>query len=325
VSWPAEQEESLLTTTLIGTTLELPTSTPELVEALRHDRELLVREALLWQRWVRYIALAAVVALALAFGSRPWEAMLLPITLIALGYVLCVGLTAELIRRAEVVDEHRLPTLLVTADIAAMALLIWVSGTPAEMGRILMGATLVVQLAVFYFGRLLGSYAALLAALAYLLTTRVAPSTGVVDQALPHLFFSLGVFGLVSGVLVTAYGNFRERMNRLRLFCKLVEEGDIAPSFAFGVDKRPDDLTLLARSFEAMRSRLAEQIGTDPAHGVPQSPRAREPAVAPSGVRRSGAAPLWPCWRSISISSRTSTTRADIRSATSCSTSWLPS
>jgi hypothetical protein len=205
VSWPAEQEESLLTTTLIGTTLELPTSTPELVEALRHDRELLVREALLWQRWVRYIALAAVTALALVFGSRPLEAMLLPIALTALGYVLCVAVTAELIRRAEVVDEHRLPTLLVTADIAAMTLLIWVSGTPAEMGRILMGATLCVQLAVFYFGRLLGSYAALLAALAYLLTTRVAPSSGVVtDQSLPHLLFSLGVFGLVSGVLVTA-------------------------------------------------------------------------------------------------------------------------
>jgi diguanylate cyclase (GGDEF)-like protein len=264
VSWPAEQEESLLTTTLIGTTLELPTSTPELVEALRHDRELLVREALLWQRWVRYIALAAVTALALVFGSRPFEAMLLPIAATALGYVLCVAVTAELIRRAEVVDEHRLPTLLVTADITAMALIIWVSGTPAEMGRILMGATLCVQLAVFYFGRLLGSYAALLAALAYLLTTRVAPSSGVVDQSLSHLLFSLGVFGLVSGVLVTAYGNFRERMNRLRLFCKLVEEGDITPSFAFGVDKRPDDLTLLARSFEAMRSRLAEQIGTDP-------------------------------------------------------------
>jgi diguanylate cyclase (GGDEF)-like protein len=33
------------------------------------------------------------------------------------------------------------------------------------------------------------------------------------------------------------------------------------------VDKRPDDLTLLANSFESMRSRLAEQIGTDPLTG----------------------------------------------------------
>lgn len=268
VSRPAEHDESLLTTTLTGTTLELPSTTPELVEALRHDRELLVREALLWQRWVRYIALLAVVTLALAFGDGARTVLLLPIVLTSLAYVLCVAITAEIIRRAAVVHEHRLPALLVTADIAALSALVWLSGTPAEMGRILIGATLVVQLAVFYFGRRLGSYAALLASLAYLWTTRVVPNSAVLpDPSLPHALYSLGVFGLVSAVLVTAYGNFRARMNRLRLFCKLVEEGDLTPSFALGVDKRPDDLTLLGRSFEAMRSRLAEQIGTDPLTG----------------------------------------------------------
>ncbi|MEO8622996.1 MAG: GGDEF domain-containing protein [bacterium] len=257
-----------MTTTLIGTTLELPSTTPELVEALRHDREVLVREALLWQRWVRYIALLAVVALALVFGDAAGGTMLLPVALTSLGYFLCVAFTSEIIRRAEVVHEHRLPALLVTADVLTLSAMIWFSGTPEEMGRILIGATLVVQLAVFYFGRRLGAYSALLAALAYLVSTRVAPNfTLLPDPALPHVMFSLGVFGLVSMVVVTAYGNFRARMSRLRLFCKLVEEGDLTPSFALGVDKRPDDLTLLARSFEAMRSRLAEQIGTDPLTG----------------------------------------------------------
>jgi diguanylate cyclase (GGDEF)-like protein len=257
-----------MTTTLIGTTLELPSTTPELVEALRHDREVLVREALLWQRWVRYIALLAVVALALVFGDATGGTMLLPMALTSLGYFLCVALTSEIIRRAEVVHEHRLPALLVTADIVALSAMMWFSGTPEDMGRILIGATLVVQLAVFYFGRRLGAYAALLASLAYLLSTRVAPTFAPLpNPSLPHVLFSLGVFGLVSTVVVTAYGNFRARMSRLRLFCKLVEEGDLTPSFALGVDKRPDDLTLLARSFEAMRSRLAEQIGTDPLTG----------------------------------------------------------
>ena len=268
MSWTAEYDASLLTTTLTGTTLELPSTTPELMEALRHDRQLLVREALLWQRWVRYLALLAVVTLALAFGDGARTIMLFPIALTVLGYVVCVALTAEIVRRADVVHEHRLPALLITADIVTLATLVWMSGTPAEMGRILIGATLVVQLAVFYFGRRLGSYAALLAALAYLWTTRVAPNSTVVpNPSLPHLLYSLGIFGLVSTVVVTAYGNFRARMNRLRLFCKLVEDGDLTPSFALGVDRRPDDLTLLARSFEAMRSRLAEQIGTDPLTG----------------------------------------------------------
>ncbi len=267
MSWPADLDENLLTTTLVGTTLELPSATPELVDALRHDREVLVRDALLWQRWVRYLALVALAALALIFGAGPRTAMLRGIALTSFVYLACVAVTAELIRRAEVVHEHRLPALLVTADIAALSMLVWLSGTPAEMGRILIGATLVVQLAVFYFGRRLGTYAALLASLAYLCTTYVSPSSDGARPLLPHLLYSLGVFGMVSTVVITAYGNFRERMNRLRLFCKLVEDGDITPSFELGVDKRPDDLTLLARSFEAMRSRLAEQIGTDPLTG----------------------------------------------------------
>lgn len=268
MSWPAEQDETLLTTTLIGTTLELPLSTPELVETLRHDREVLAREALLWQRWVRYAALAALVVLALAFGEGTRTTMLLPIGLVSLAYFLCVAITAELIQRAESVHEHRMPALLVTADILTLSLLVWLSGTPAEMGRILMGAILVVQVAVFYFGRRMGMYAALLAGLAYLFTTSVSPTADVLPHpTLPHLLYSVGVFGLVCGLLIASYGSFRARMNRLRLFCKLVEDGDLTPSFALGMDKRPDDLTLLARSFEAMRSRLAEQIGTDPLTG----------------------------------------------------------
>ena len=268
MSWPADLDENLLTTTLIGTTLELPSATPELVDALRHDREVLVRDALLWQQWVRYLALGAVALLAIAFGAGARATMMQGIVLTAVGYLATVAITAALIKRAEVVHEHRLPALLVTADITALALLIWLSGTPAEMGRILIGATLVVQLAVFYFGRKLGTYAALLASFAYLCTTYLVPSSEVVPRpTLTHLFFSLGVFGLVSTVVIQAYGSFRERMNRLRLFCKLVEDGDITPSFVLGVDKRPDDLTLLANSFESMRSRLAEQIGTDPLTG----------------------------------------------------------
>ncbi len=269
MSWPAEHADPILTTSSFGTaTLELPTSTPELVEALGHDREVLVRDALLWQRWVRYLGLLALVLLALAFGSSDRIGMLLPIAVSALLYVLCVALTAEVIHRAETVHEYRLPALLVTADVMVLATIVRVSGEPSEMTRILLGATLVVQLAVFYFGRPLGTYSALLAAFAFVWATLVMPSPSIESQpALSHVLFSLTIFGLVCAVLITAYGNFRARMNQLRLFCKLVEEGDLAPSFVMGVDKRPDDLTLLARSFEAMRSRLAEQIGTDPLTG----------------------------------------------------------
>jgi diguanylate cyclase (GGDEF)-like protein len=248
-------------------TVELPVSTPELEETLRRDRESLVRDALLWQRWVRYAGLLAVVVLALVLGERANRDMLMPVALVALVYVLCVAVTGEQVRRA--ITVHRsMPALLVTADVLALASLIWLTGSPAVAARLLVGALLVVQLAVFYFGRTLGIYAAVISGLAYIFVARVLPPQAAGPApALRDVMFTVGLFALVCAVLISAYGSFRERMNRLRLFCKLVEDGDLHPLLDLGVDKRPDDLTLLAQSFDAMRERLSEQIGTDPLTG----------------------------------------------------------
>ena len=252
----------------MGMTVELPVSTPELEETLHRDREALVRDALLWQRWVRYAGLLALVLLALVLGERANRDMLMPVALVALAYVLCVAVTGERIRRAETVHASRLPALLVTADVVALAALVWLTGSPAVAGRMLIGALLVVQLAAFYFGWGLGSYAAVLSGVSYVTIARLLPpqAPGPV-LALRDVTFTVGLFALVSAVLISAYGSFRERMNRLRLFCKLVEDGDLHPMLDLGTDKRPDDLTLLAQSFDAMRARLGEQIGTDPLTG----------------------------------------------------------
>jgi diguanylate cyclase (GGDEF)-like protein len=252
----------------MGMTVELPVSTPELEETLHRDRESLVRDALLWQRWVRYAGLLALVVLALVFGERSNRDMLIPVALVALAYVLCVALTGERIRRAETVHASRLPALLVTADVVALAALMWLTGSPAVASRMLLGALLVVQLAAFYFGWGLGIYAAVISAIAFIAITLVLPPQAVgAAPALRDVAFTTGLFALVSAVLISAYGSFRERMNRLRLFCKLVEDGDLHPVLDLGMDKRPDDLTLLAQSFESMRARLGEQIGTDPLTG----------------------------------------------------------
>ena len=253
---------------VMGMTVELPVSAPELEETLHRDRESLVRDALLWQRWVRYAGLLALVVLALVLGERSNRDMLIPVASVALAYVLCVALTGERVRRARTVHASRLPTLLVTADVLALSALVWLTGSPAVTSRMLLGALLVVQLAVFYFGWGLGIYAAVISALAYIAITLLLPpqARGTVP-VVRDVAFTVGVFTLVSAVLISAYGSFRERMNRLRLFCKLVEEGDLHPVLDLGVDKRPDDLTLLAQSFDAMRARLSEQIGTDPLTG----------------------------------------------------------
>jgi diguanylate cyclase (GGDEF)-like protein len=248
-------------------TVELPVSTPELEETLHRDRESLVRDALLWQRWVRYAGLLAVVVLALVLGERSNRDMLIPVALVALAYVLFVAVTGEQVSRAITV-RRSIPAFLVTADVLALASLIWLTGSPAVAARLLVGALLVVQLAVFYFGRSLGIYAAVLSGVAYVIVARVLPPQAAgAALSVRDVAFTVGLFALVSTVLISAYGSFRERMNKLRLFCKLVEDGDLHPALDLGVDKRPDDLTLLAKSFDAMRERLGEQIGTDPLTG----------------------------------------------------------
>ena len=252
----------------MGLTVELPVSTPELVEALHRDRESLVREALLWQRWVRYAGLLAIVLLALLLGERPNADVLAPVATVALAYVCCVMFTSEWARRARTMHNSWIPALLVTADVVALASIVWLTGSPAVAPRLLVGALLVVQLAVFYFGWALGTYAAVISALGYVaIVLLLPPQIGERGTAPANVAFTVGMFGLVCVVLITAYGSFRARMNRLRLFCKLVEDGDLNPAFELGVDKRPDDLTLLAQSFDAMRMRLGEQIGTDPLTG----------------------------------------------------------
>jgi diguanylate cyclase (GGDEF)-like protein len=250
----------------IGPTLEYPATTPELVEALRHDREALVREAILWQRWIRYLGLAALVALAVLFGRNRGH-MLFPVVGVALGYVLCVTLTANMVRRAVSVHEIHIPAFLVTADVVTLAAITWLSGPPSDAARILIASLLVVQLAVFYFGRWLGTYSAIISAAAYVMAAELPARVPGTHPTFAQLLSILGLFAMVCGVLITAYGSFRARMNHLRLFCKLVEDGDLTPAITLGTEKRPDDLTLLARSFDAMRRRLAEQIGTDPLTG----------------------------------------------------------
>jgi diguanylate cyclase (GGDEF)-like protein len=67
---------------------------------------------------------------------------------------------------------------------------------------------------------------------------------------------------------VITLGGYRARMNALRRFCKRVEMGDLSSSYDTDRERRPDDLTLLARSVDAMRQRLIELVGTDPLTGA---------------------------------------------------------
>lgn len=237
----------------------------ELGDALRHAQADAQREAILWQRWLRYLAVLVALLVALLFGAAPRDVALLPTLLVSGAYITTVILTSWWVQRSDRGVLHPvLPVLLVTADILALTGFFYLSMYGQGHHRMLLIGLLSVQLSVFYFGWWLGAYATLLTAAAYAVLELVAPPFMPgprLDGSAVAL--TTAVFVLVSAMIVVVFGSFRSRMNELRLFCRLVEEGELTAKLSATKATHPDDLTLLARSFEAMRDRFAEQIGTD--------------------------------------------------------------
>ncbi|HEY8176885.1 MAG TPA: GGDEF domain-containing protein [Gemmatimonadaceae bacterium] len=239
---------------------------PEARDALRRDQSELQREVILWQRWVRYLAVLVLCAAAVMLSGRREELARLPLLIVAVGYVACVFLSGYAVRHAPALTTAQwLPAVLVTADLITIGTIIFITSPPLLSYRFLILALLSVQFAAFYFGWGLGVYATLLSAGIYVLLAHVVPP--LVPGPRPHGILNVALFGVVAAVLTYTFGSFRARMNQLRLFCKVIEEGDLTSALDLTGAKYPDDLTLLARSFDAMRNGLAEQIGTDPLTG----------------------------------------------------------
>ena len=241
--------------------------TAEIHEALLRDQAELQREVVLWQRWVRYVALVLAGAAVILTGGAQ-DIAVRPLLAVAGGYIAVVFFVGLVVQRSPVTTSRPwLPALLVTSDLVAMAATIYFTSVPIVTNRFLILALLSVPLAAFYFGTVLGAYAMLLSAVLYVaIAGALTPFLpGAAPISIPA---NLALFGIVAGVLTYLFGRFRARMNQLRLFCKIIEEGDLAGHLELSSAKYPDDLTLLARSFDAMRSGLAEQIGTDPLTGL---------------------------------------------------------
>lgn len=263
----AERNDSAVNP-LARVTQELPLVSAELGETLLRDQGALRREVLLWQRLVRYLAIGTLVLLWLAFGASV-EQSVLPIAIVAVGYVALVMLTGWALGKHLAPGlQAWFPSMLITADVIAITCFCYVTSAPQQFHRVLLLGILSVQLGVFYFGRRHGVLAAGLTVLAYLYATIFAPAFIVGPRPTSMaVAFNATLFLLVSTVLVYTFGSFRERMDALRMYCKVAEAGEVASVPRVGDDRWPDELTLLARSFDSMRVRLAEEIGSDPLTG----------------------------------------------------------
>ena len=268
MSVPALERPSLHDAAAARLTQEIPTLSAELGMALVHDHEDLRREVLLWQRSIRYLALATLVLVWLVFGPVVQRGIL-PVAMLCVAYVTCVMTSSWLLERATQRESFRwVPALLLTADLLAIAGFCYFTGAPEQQDRVLLLGLMSVQLSTFYFGWRLGTYGSALTLIAYaIVTLGASPFVQGPRPAALMVGLDITLFGIVSAVLISTFGRFRQRLDALRMFCKIVEQGEAARVPRIGDERRPDDLTLLARSFDAMRIRLAEQLGTDPLTG----------------------------------------------------------
>ncbi len=249
---------------------ELSSSYVQLNDALLHDRALLQREVLIWQRLVRYLMVVVAVGTIALVGQRLDQRGWYIIGGAAAAYFVFNAMTALAARflTKEKVGQS-LQASILGADIAMIGTLVYVSGPPSQYHRILLLGFLVLLLTGFYFGRRLGLWALVLLLTAYLGVSFLG--TPFIDgprPLMPVVAFNAALFFFSGGVTVMTLGSFRERMDHFRLMCKRFELGDMSGEFEPEKDRLPDDLTLVGRSFNEMRGRLIELIGTDALTGV---------------------------------------------------------
>src|SRR5881397_566739 len=103
----------------------------EVRDALRRDQAELQREVILWQRWIRYVALLGLVGAAIAVSGERRALALTPLLSIAAAYAACVFVTGMAVQRArDITTGLWLPLLLVTADLVAVGAIFYVTSVP---------------------------------------------------------------------------------------------------------------------------------------------------------------------------------------------------
>ena len=237
---------------------------------LQLGREELGRDVIIWQRWLRYLGVAAVVLVLILFTpqSSPRE-IAIPLLLASAPYVLFTFFIAFYLARGRRREMPRwVPDAMVAADIIETTALVYLSSPPAQYHRTLFVGMLVLCLSAFYYGRGLGFRALAWTVASYVIASFFAPPHVEGVRPLGSIVgITAGLFLFTSSVLILIFGAFRERMNIFRMLCLRAERGDLGGSYDVTTDLLPDDLTLLGRSFNDMRGRLIELIGTDPLTG----------------------------------------------------------
>lgn len=225
------------------------------------------RQVVLWQRWARYVAALLTLGAAAAQRVRgdhtpAWMVL----AGVGVSYAATTALVAWHLRQSTAEGvSRRLLGLVMAVDLTAAASAVYLTATVRDYDRLLILGLVAVQVAVVYYGLSFAIWGLLSTLAAYVVGSVLLPAIRPGPSADGWTIAVYSATYLFAGsTLVFALGTFRSRMTALRRLCHDVEIGEFGSPIDASAERRPDDLTLLARSVDDMRHRLIELVGTDP-------------------------------------------------------------
>jgi diguanylate cyclase (GGDEF)-like protein len=245
-------------------------------EPFRRSRS--AAEVLLWQSRFRLVVFGGIMVSFLAFRlsglmiAESLGAQMMGERTAMLLYALAAGayVVVVLVARRRLQRDRRaadgMVILFVTADLAIIHLGIFLASPPTAMERGLLLSFVPVLLTQLYFGRLLTTYVVGLGLLLYLVLLGIADWQDGPVRWIRELW-TLQIFVIVTASYLVVQGGVARRLARLVRMFDRVEEGDFSHAYDVSRDHRPDNVTMVGRAYNAMRTHLAGVVLTDPLSG----------------------------------------------------------
>lgn len=240
--------------------------------------QLSIAETLLWQEKFRralavlvgFMALSLIwtgpVAAPSVLSSRTGVQQALSVAALAVAaYLLFNAIISRRVAKSGTASRALLYIVL-AADVVLLFTVLFAATPPSEYVRGLILATFALPFTRLYFGRRATVVSVAAVALGYTTLIGVATNLGLLD-APQEQFWNLGIFLLGTLLLGELYGEVAGQMDRMLALFERAQEGDFSGAYDESLDRMPDPITMIGRSYNTMRVRLQSLVLTDALSG----------------------------------------------------------
>jgi diguanylate cyclase (GGDEF)-like protein len=182
-----------------------------------------------------------------------------------LAYVAFVAAVSSRLRRTGRATRGTLNAVLVT-DYALIFTVLMLATPPAHYARGLLLGIFVVQFTRLYFGFRASAVSLVAAGLGYSMLIVTANRLGALERP-EEQFWNLAIFLLGALLLGGLQGQVSGRVSRVLQLFDRAQEGDFSGTYDESLDRMPDPITMIGRSYNRMRVRLQSIVLTDPLSG----------------------------------------------------------